>query len=188
MAIAPRRTFRTVWKVGIVPLFLLSGREAEGKSSTVLTKKEQQLLDALEPLAADRGVEVVTVEVIGSSKAPVIRVYIDAEDGVSFKELTESQEWIGETMDEIDPFPGAYTLEVSSPGIDRPLRTAAHFARFVGEEAKIRTMGPIDGQANFKGVIAEVEGDEVAVEFDGRRACIPISSIRRANLVGRVDF
>lgn len=154
----------------------------------MLTKKEQAILDALEPLAADRGVEVVTVEVIGSSKSPVIRVYVDAEGGVSFKELTESQEWIGETMDELDPFPGAYTLEVSSPGIDRPLRTLAHFSRFVGEEAKVRTMGPIDGQANFKGVIAAVDDDGVTIEFDGRSAHIPISSIRRANLVGKIDF
>ncbi len=154
----------------------------------MLTKKEKQLLEALQSSAEGRGVEIVTVEVIGSSKSPVVRVYIDTPDGVSFKELTESQEWIGELMDEIDPFPGAYTLEVSSPGIDRPLRTPEHFARFSGEQAKVRTTGPIDGRSNFKGRIVSADADVLVLELDDGRAEIPFSAIRRANLVGRVDF
>lgn len=154
----------------------------------MLTKKERQLLEALESSAEGRGVEIVTVEVIGSSKSPVVRVYIDSPEGVSFKELTESQEWIGELMDEIDPFPGAYTLEVSSPGIDRPLRTPEHFMRFVGEEAKIRTNGPIDGRSNFKGRIVSADEDTLALELEEGEAEIPMSAIRRANLVGKIDF
>lgn len=154
----------------------------------MLIKKEKQLLEALQSSAEGRGVEIVTVEVIGSSKSPVVRVYIDTPDGVSFKELTESQEWIGELMDEIDPFPGAYTLEVSSPGIDRPLRTPEHFARFSGEQAKVRTTGPIDGRSNFKGRIVSADADVLVLELDDGRAEIPFSAIRRANLVGRVDF
>ena len=101
----------------------------------MLSKKEQQLLDALAPRAEQEGVEIVTVEVAGAKKAPTIRVYIDTPDGVSFDELSSAQAWINDLMDELDPFPGAYTLEVSSPGIDRPLRTAEHFARFVGDTA-----------------------------------------------------
>lgn len=154
----------------------------------MLTKKEKQLLEALQSSAEGRGVEIVTVEVIGSSKSPVVRVYIDTPDGVSFKELTESQEWIGELMDEIDPFPGAYTLEVSSPGIDRPLRTPEHFARFSGEQAKVRTTGPIDGRSNFKGRIVSADADVLVLELDDGQTEIPFSAIRRANLVGRVDF
>lgn len=153
-----------------------------------MTKKEQQLLDALSAHAEQHEVEIVTVEVIGASRAPVIRVYIDAEGGVSFKELTESQEWIGELMDEIDPFPGAYTLEVSSPGIDRPLRTPEHFARFKGELAKIRTAGPVDGRSNFKGEIASVSSDGVTLAVDGSDVEIPFTAMRRANLVGKVEI
>ena len=96
----------------------------------MLTAKEQKLLDALEPTAAASGVEIVTLEIMGSKKAPTIRVFIDTEEGVSFDELASAQVWINRIMDEIDPFPGAYMLEVSSPGIDRPLRTKEHFARF----------------------------------------------------------
>ncbi|MDD7368688.1 MAG: ribosome maturation factor RimP, partial [Berryella intestinalis] len=94
----------------------------------MLTAKEQQLLGALEPRAAEEGVEIVTVDVIGSRKSPTIRVYIDTPEGVSFDQLSSSQVWINEIMDRLDPFPGAYMLEVSSPGIDRPLRTPKHFA------------------------------------------------------------
>ena len=82
----------------------------------MLTAKEQKLLDALEPTAAASGVEIVTLEIMGSKKAPTIRVFIDTEEGVSFDELASAQVWINRIMDEIDPFPGAYMLEVSSPG------------------------------------------------------------------------
>ena len=154
----------------------------------MLSKKEKQLLELIEAKAEGGDIEIVTVEVIGSSRAPVIRVYIDSEGGVSFKELTESQEWIGKLMDEVDPFPGAYTLEVSSPGIDRPLRTADHFSRFAGEDAKVRTKSPIDGQSNFKGRIVSANDDGVVLDVDGNQVSIPFESIRRANLVGKIDF
>ena len=97
----------------------------------MLTHKEQSLLDAIEPRAQAEGIEIVTIEIVGAKKAPTIRVYIDTDHGVGFDELSSAQAWMGDLMDEIDPFPGAYTLEVSSPGIDRPLRTIEHFERLV---------------------------------------------------------
>lgn len=154
----------------------------------MLSKKEQSLLDALTPRAEQEQVEIVTIEIVGSRKAPTIRVYIDTPQGVSFDELSSAQSWINEIMDEIDPFPGAYTLEVSSPGIDRPLRTAEHFARFAGETAAIRTSSAIEGRSNFTGEIVGVEGDAVRIDCDGTEALIPISSIKRANLKGTIDF
>ena len=118
----------------------------------MLTAKEQKLLDALEPTAAASGVEIVTLEIMGSKKAPTIRVFIDTEEGVSFDELASAQVWINRIMDEIDPFPGAYMLEVSSPGIDRPLRTKEHFARFAGEQVVVKTSSPIDGPSSWPSV------------------------------------
>ena len=90
----------------------------------MLSSKEASLLAALEPRAEAEGIEIVTVEVVGSRKAPTIRVYLDTPEGIAFEDITAAQVWVNEIMDEIDPFPGAYTLEVSSPGIDRPLRTS----------------------------------------------------------------
>ena len=155
----------------------------------MLSKKEQELLDALSPRAAQEGVEIVTVSVVGSKKAPTIRVFIDTPDGVSFDALSSAQSWIGDLMDEIDPFPGAYTLEVSSPGIDRPLRTLEHFARFAGETAVVKMAQPIDGRAAFTGTILRVEGDDVLLALDdGATVSLPVSNMKRAHLKGTVDF
>ena len=81
-------------------------------------------------------------------------MYLDTAKGISFDEITAAQVWVNEIMDEIDPFPGAYTLEVSSPGIDRPLRTPEHFERFAGDEAYVVTNGPIEGRSRFTGTLA----------------------------------
>ncbi len=154
----------------------------------MLTGKEKSLLEAMEPRAASEGVEIVTVEIAGAKRAPTIRVYIDAEGGVSFDELARTQAWVGELMDEIDPFPGAYMLEVSSPGIDRPLRTPEHFERFAGQEACVKTRGPIDGRSSFTGTLAGIRDGAVLMEADGAELSVPFDAIKRARLKGTVDF
>lgn len=154
----------------------------------MLGRKEQQLFDALVPRATDEDIEVVTVEVVGAKKAPTIRVYIDTEEGVGFDELSTAQVWINEVMDELDPFPGAYTLEVSSPGIDRPLRTTEHFMRFVGETAVVKTNGPIDGRGTWTGTILRADGDVVVLEVDGDGLELPFEAIKSAHLKGSIDF
>jgi ribosome maturation factor RimP len=154
----------------------------------VLTKKEQGLLDALEPRAAAEGIEIVMLEIVGAKKSPTIRVYIDTEDGVSFDELSAAQAWINDIMDQIDPFPGAYMLEVSSPGIDRPLRTLEHFERFAGEQAQVKTTVPIEGRSNFTGTLRGVDGQNVLVECDDRTYSIPLEQVKKANVKGTFDF
>ncbi len=166
----------------------------------MLSKKEQQLLDLLEPYAQTHKVEIITVEIIGAKKAPIIRVYIDAEGGVSFQELSSAQAWIGDMLDEIDPFPGAYTLEVSSPGIDRPLRTLSHFERAIGEEVRVKTLEPLSGRSNFKGTLCALEGTTLLIstehaedDVDSSTSTnesfrIPIESIKKANVIGKVEF
>lgn len=154
----------------------------------MLTRKEQSLLDALEPRAAAEGIELVTLEIVGAKKAPTIRVYIDTEHGVSFDELSATQAWMGDLMDEIDPFPGAYTLEVSSPGIDRPLRTLEHFERFAGEQCVVKTASPVNGRSSFSGTLIGVDDGNVVVEIEGERYVLPYDAIKRANVKGTIDF
>lgn len=154
----------------------------------MLSKKEAQLLDALEPRAATEGIEIVTVQVVGAKKAPTIRVFIDTPEGVSFDQLAKSQAWINEIMDAIDPFPGAYTLEVSSPGIDRPLRTPEHFARFAGQVVVVKMGHPLDGRSNFTGKIVSADDTCVVMEIDGERISLPMDDMKRAHLKGSVDF
>ena len=154
----------------------------------MLTRKEQELLDALAPKAAEVGVEIVTVDVGGAKKSPTIRVYIDTENGVGFDELAGAQEWINEIMDSIDPFPGAYMLEVSSPGIDRPLRTPEHFERFTGETAVVVLRAPHEGRAKWTGKLAGFDDGAVLLEVDGIVERLPYDDIKKANIRGTFDF
>ncbi|MCL1799054.1 MAG: ribosome maturation factor RimP [Eggerthellaceae bacterium] len=154
----------------------------------MLTAKEQSLLDALEKQAAEHGIEVVTIEVTGAKKAPTIRVYIDCPQGIGFDELASSQAWINQIMDAADPFPGAYTLEVSSPGIDRPLRTLAHFERFVGETAVVQTASPIGGRSKWSGRIQSVDAGQVVLDVEGVAQAIDFGNVKRAHLKGTVGF
>lgn len=154
----------------------------------MLTAKEQQLLDALSPKAAEEGIEIVTVDIVGSKKAPTIRVYIDCKGGVGFDELSSAQAWINDLMDAIDPFPGAYTLEVSSPGIDRPLRTLEHFQRFTGEKAHVVLTQPLDSRTKYTGKLAGVDGDAVLLDVDGVTEAIPYDIIKKAHIIATIDF
>jgi ribosome maturation factor RimP len=154
----------------------------------MLTGREKKVLEALEPAAEANGVEIVTVEIMGSKKAPTIRVFIDTPSGVGFDELAAAQVWIDQIIDELDPFPGAYTMEVSSPGIDRPLRTPEHFQRFIGERAVVKTNGPVEGRSNFTGNIVSATDETVCIDCDGTTYDIPFAQMKRANLKGTVSF
>ena len=154
----------------------------------MLGKKEQELIDALEPRAKSEGVEIVTIEIVGARKAPTIRIYIDTPDGVGFEVLASAQSWIDDIVETIDPFPGAYTLEVSSPGIDRPLRTPEHFIRFAGEQVCIKTASAIDGRANFNGTLVSADLEKAVVDCDGVSFEIPYDLIKRANVKGTYEF
>lgn len=154
----------------------------------MLTGKELKLFNALSPYASENNIEIVTVEVVGSKKAPTIRVFIDCEGGVGFDELSSAQSWINDVMDELDPFPGAYTLEVSSPGIDRPLRSLEHFQRFAGEKVFLQLSSVIDGRARWTGLLKGVEDDCVLIEIDGDVKSLPYKQIKKAHVIGAVDF
>lgn len=155
----------------------------------MLSDFENKLIEHLEEEGNKRGVEIVTLCVVGAKNNPILRVYIDTPNGVSFEDLSSNQAWIASQIEEIDPFEGAYTLEVSSPGIDRPLRTLEHFKRFAGQDAYIRCQHPIDGQRNFRGKIADVNGDlneTIALSTDEGVVNIELSNIKRANLIGTI--
>ncbi|MEG0027005.1 MAG: ribosome maturation factor RimP [Raoultibacter sp.] len=154
----------------------------------MLGKKEQSLFDALSPKALEEGIEIVTVEIVGAKKSPTIRVYIDTPQGVSFDELSSSQVWVNEILDALDPFPGAYTLEVSSPGIDRPLRTLEHFTRFIGEVVMLQTVTPLEGRSKWTGILSGVEGDAVVLDSEGVIQKIALDEIKKARIKGSIDF
>ena len=154
---------------------------------------EQEIIDVLEPIAATRGVDVVDVEVVGASKAPCVRVRIDHADEsaptITLDEVTEETAWISDALDEMDPIPSSFTLEVSSPGMARPLRKPRDFARFAGQVVSV-SLVPGEGRRRYTGTLLGIEGDPgaelVALDVDGERAEIALQDIRSCKI--KPDF
>ncbi len=148
---------------------------------------ETRLEAALEPAANSHGFELVAIEIVGTHAQPTVRIFLDRDGGIGLDAICEANEWVSAVLDDVDPFKGSYTLEVSSPGIDRPLRKLADFERFAGSHATMKTR-PIDGHTRFTGVIERVEDDAVVMDIDGEPVHIPFEDVRSARLKAEVDF
>jgi ribosome maturation factor RimP len=136
-----------------------------------------------EQAAIDHGVELVHAEVSGPGGHPVVRVFIDKPGGVTHDDCSEVSLHLGTVLDVEDFIHSAYTLEVSSPGLERGLYQRADYERFAGNLAKLKARTPVNGQRNFRGRIVGV--DESDVIFDDKtsgRVRIPIDGIAKANL------
>ncbi len=145
-------------------------------------RRETALEALLEPAVSRLGYELVGVEYHGGRRA-VLRLYIDREGGVSVEDCQRVSRQVSGLLDVEDPIPGPYTLEVSSPGLDRPLFREADFQRFAGREVRIRTDVPLEGRRNFRGVLRGLRGGEVLVEVDGAELALPVERIEQARLV-----
>lgn len=141
-----------------------------------------------ERVAIDHGLELVHAEVAGPDNKPIVRVFIDKPQGVTHDDCSEVSTHLGTILDVEDFIHASYTLEVSSPGLERGLYKRADFERFSGSNAKLKTRQPIDGQRNFRGRLLGLEGDELV--FDDRtngRVQIPLDWIKQANLEIDID-
>ncbi len=133
--------------------------------------------------AEENGLELVQVEIIGSTKNPTVRVFIDKPGGVTHEDCSAVSRRIELILDAEDFLPSAYSLEVSSPGLERELYNLKDFKRFAGNLAKVKTNATVDGQRNFRGRIISVEGEEIAFE-DKTKGTVrfPYSVVAKANL------
>ena len=133
------------------------------------------------------GYELVGVEYTGGSGHGTLRVYIDRDSGVSLDDCAAISHQVSGILDVEEPIKQAYDLEISSPGIDRPLFKLADFERFAGRIAKIRLAAGLDGRRNFKGRLQGVtDAGQVSIEVDGEVFDLPYADIARANLVGEI--
>jgi ribosome maturation factor RimP len=135
------------------------------------------------PLAQAESMEIVDIEFRheGTRGGRVLRLYIDKEGGPNVDDLSRVSRQLSELLDAQNTIDGAYTLEVSSPGINRPLRKPEHFSRFVGKRIRIRTRDPIDGRRSFLGILDEVAGNSVCLAQEGKQYRIPFSMIEKSN-------
>jgi ribosome maturation factor RimP len=135
------------------------------------------------PLAQAEGMEIVDIEFRheGHRGGRVLRLYMDKEGGPNVDDLSRVSRQLSEALDVEDTIDGTYTLEVSSPGINRPLRKPEHFGRFVGKRIRIRTRDLIDGRRSFLGILDEVGGNSVCLTQEGKQYWIPFSMIEKSN-------
>jgi len=152
-----------------------------------LASLEQRLTDMLTPSVEDLGYELVGIEYIRAGKHSILRVYIDQEAGILVDDCAAVSRQISAIMDVEDPISNEYTLEVSSPGLERPLFSAAHYQDFIGSEVRLQLRMPIQNRRKWKGVIAAVDGEIIAINVDGKEERFALSNIQKANIVPKFD-
>jgi ribosome maturation factor RimP len=155
-----------------------------------MKKLDPELNERLSVLISSMGCELVGCEVLAKGSQKLFRIYIDSEKGVTVDDCSKVSHQVSALMDVEDPFQCRYVLEVSSPGLDRPLFELKHFERFVGSEVKIRLSAPIERRRSFRGIVKRIEGEDIYlhVEGVGQEVAIPFSAIDRANIIGKVEF
>lgn len=142
--------------------------------------------DLLEPTVQGLGFELVHVELVGSARHPVLRVYIDSSRGVTVDDCAWVSKQLSAVLDVENCLQGPYTLEVSSPGLDRPLVKPEDFRRFAGQTIKVRMREPLAGQKNFTGCLVGLNAGHVILDVGQRKLDLALDGIERARLVPRL--
>jgi ribosome maturation factor RimP len=148
-------------------------------SREIIRKKVMELATEATEIA---GVELFDVGLIGRRGKMVLRVTIDNEQGIGIKECERVSRQLEALLDVEDPIQGTYTLEVTSPGLDRPLRSIEDFERFKGRQARVVTTERIDNQTFFTGRITSVKGESIVLELDNKEVEIPYKIVSKARL------
>jgi ribosome maturation factor RimP len=145
--------------------------------------KAEKIKELLQPTVEALGYELWTCQYIPAGKHSILRVFIDKSDGIQLEDCGKVSRQISALLDVEDPISGHYTLEVSSPGLDRPLIEADHYKRFVGCSAKVKLVQAVNGKKKYFGVIEGVESGDLMLSVEGTVVSIPLTFIIKANLV-----
>jgi ribosome maturation factor RimP len=129
------------------------------------------------------GLELWGVELLQQGRYSLLRVYIEREEGVTIEDCEKASRQVSALMDVEDPIAGEYTLEVSSPGVDRPLFSVEQYAKYVGSEVNLKLRRAVDGRRKFKGQIIKVSGDIVGLLVEGTEYDLEHSEIEKASIV-----
>ena len=151
-----------------------------------MATKDQQITQLLETTVEAMGFELWGVEYLSQGRHSVLRVYIDADNGITVDDCAAVSGQIGSVLDVEDPITGEYTLEVSSPGMDRLLFKLEQFALFVGQMIELRLRVAYEGRRKFKGILKGVEGEDVVVQVDDHEYLLPYSTIEKARILPEV--
>lgn len=131
--------------------------------------------------------ELVGVEYLSQSRSGhLLRIYIDSEQGVGLEDCERVSHQVSGVLEVEDPISGEYALEVSSPGLDRPLFERSHFEQFAGQRARVKMNSVLDGRSNYRGVILEIDGEDLMMRVEGESVRLPLAQISAARLVPEV--
>jgi len=150
-------------------------------------KRIDVLKTMLEPAVHAVGMQLWGIEFLAQGKHSVLRIYIDSVNGVTIDDCEAVSHQVSGILDVEDPIKGEYHLEVSSPGMDRPLFTHEQMARYVGETIKVKLQLAIGGRRNFTGVLSAAQGDALTFDVDGQSLTVTFNQIDKANLVPKFD-
>ena len=149
----------------------------------LMHRQNQAFIDLFEPELAALGYELLGVELSRSGNGSLLRIYIDKDDGITIDDCVLVSQQLTGILDVEDPTSGNYELEVSSPGVDRPLFTLAQIERFVGSPIKLRLHTKLDGRRNISAVLISVENENLILDSDNEELVVPFNMIERARLI-----
>lgn len=149
-----------------------------------MSKKVTEITEQLvTPILQEENLELVDVEYKKEGANWYLRVYIDKEDGpVDIEDCGKVSERLSKKLDEIDPIPAAYFLEVSSPGAERPLKKEKDFQKAVGKNVHVKTYEPVENSKTFEGVLVSFDGEELLIDEGNKTVAIPMAKVANARL------
>jgi ribosome maturation factor RimP len=151
-----------------------------------MTKIASALSDRLASVVSAMGYEFIGGELDGHGRGGVLRLYIDSDKGVTLDDCSRVSYQVSAMLDVEDPIQGHYTLEVSSPGLDRPLFEVAHYQKQIGNRIKLRVCAKVQNKRKFVGVLLRVDGNDIHLLVDEEEVVLPFSTIEKANVVADI--
>ena len=148
--------------------------------------KEDLLHDLIAPVVTALGCELWGIEYSSQGRHTMVRIYIDNPDGVSIDDCANVSRQLSSVFDVEDPIAGEYNLEVSSPGLDRPLFSLPQYSKFIGEQVQVRLRSAFEGRRKFTGQLTAVEGDEVVLAVGGHEYLLPFDLIDKGKIISRI--
>ncbi|SNY54131.1 ribosome maturation factor RimP [Arsukibacterium tuosuense] len=148
-----------------------------------MTKQEQQLVELLSPTVTAAGFDLWGIELLRAGRHTTLRLYIDHNDGITVENCALVSREVSAVLDVEDPIPTEYTLEVSSPGLARPLFTDAHFTQAIGQQIEVKLTIAQENRRKFKGMLQAIDADMLVMEVDGKPYRLLMDNIDKANVV-----
>lgn len=154
-------------------------------TGAALAARDEKIQALIEPTIEALGFELWGLEYLSQGRHTTLRLYIDSENGINVGDCAEVSRQVSSVLDVEDPITGEYTLEVSSPGVDRLLFQLEQYTGYIGEWIELRLRAPFEGRRKFKGTLKGIEGDEIVVQVDNHEFVLPFTSIDKAQVKPR---